>query len=206
MLHFVKLRLQSPRLHETALLVVTVGFAALGIAILVFYLQTRSDKRAFVTDALCLIVFAVSFLHFGYGHSRTAWTSEVAWHHAGIPLVLIVLLRDYRLLVAETFIRFVANVGLAGMFALCVYAEERSGEVMARANGNGSLAALLFVAFCGSLILFAYLRSQKQLTRYVFGRGLERLLHAHSAGVFGVRRRKQIPGASVRGDFSFCGS
>lgn len=173
-LHFAELRLQSPRLHETALLVVTVGFAGLGvIALVLLRVRPRSDKQAFVTDALCLIVFAVSFLHFGYGHSRTAWTSEVAWHHAGIPLALIVLLRDYRLLVVETFIRFVANVGLAGLFAVGLYAADRSGELIARAMGNGFLAAILVVAFCSSLILFAYLRGilQKQLTRYVFGRG-----------------------------------
>ena len=174
LLHFAEIRLPSAPLHEAALLIVTVGFAALGSAVLVFVpVAQRPDKRAFVTDVFCLIVFALSFLHFGYGHSRTAWTSEVAWHHAGIPLALIVLLRDYRLLVAETFIRFIANVGLAGFFAACLYLANRSGELIPRAKGNGFLAALLIAAFCCSLILFAYLRSalQRQLTRYVFARG-----------------------------------
>jgi hypothetical protein len=154
--------------------VVTLGFTALGAAALALVSDQRGPhKRAFVTDVVCLILFAISFLHFGYGHSRTAWTSEVAWHHAGIPLALIVLLRDYRLLVAETFIRFIANVGLAGFFALCLYAANRFGNLIARANGNAFLTALLFVAFCCALILFAYLRGalQKQLTRYVFARG-----------------------------------
>jgi len=172
--HFADLRLQSARLHETALLIVTVGFAALGVTVLILVsIAQRPDKRTSITDVICLIIFTFSFLHFGYGHSRTAWTSEVAWHHAGIPLALIVLLRDYRLLVAETFIRFVANAGLAGLFAICFYFGNESGDLVALARGNGFVAALLVVAFCCSLILFAYLRGilQKQLTRYVFGRG-----------------------------------
>ncbi len=173
-LHFAELRLQSARLHETALLVVTIGFAALGAAVLlVVSIPQQPHKRTSITDVICLMLFTVSFLHFGYGHSRTAWTSEVAWHHAGIPLALIVLLRDYRRLVAETFIRFIANAGLAGLFAVCLYWVNESGKLVARASGNGFLAALLVVFFCCLLILFAYLRAvlQKQLTRYVFGRG-----------------------------------
>lgn len=171
-LHFAELKVQPARLHEMALLAVTVGFSALGAAALVFYRQ-RPDKHAFVTDVLCLVLFAISFLHFGYGHSRSAWTSEVAWHHAGIPLALIVLLRDYRLLVAETFIRFVGNMGLAGLFAVCLYLAARSGELMVHAGGDGFVTALLFVACCCALILFAYLRGilQKLITRYVFARG-----------------------------------
>ena len=173
-LHFAELKFQSARLHETALLIVTVGFAALGAAVLLAVsIPQGAEKRASITDVICLIVFTSSFLHFGYGHSRTAWTSEVAWHHAGIPLALIVLLRDYRRLVAETFIRFVANAGLAGLFAACLYLLDRSGKLVDRAGGNGFLAALLVVSFCCSLILFAYVRTvlQRQLTRYVFGRG-----------------------------------
>jgi sensor histidine kinase YesM len=173
-LHFYELRFQSGRLHETGLMVITIGYAALGAAVLISdAIKQRRDKRTSITDVICLMLFAFSFLHFGYGHSRTAWTSEVALHHAGIPLALVVLLRDYRLLVAETFIRFIANAGLAGLFTFCLYFANGSGNLTARANGNGFMAALLIIAFCFSLILFAWLRAafQKLLTRFVFGRG-----------------------------------
>lgn len=187
-LHFAELRIPSTPLHQAALLIVTIGFAALGAAVLVFVcFEQRPDKRALIIDLLCLIVFALSFLHFGYGHTRTAWTSEVTWHHAGIPLALIVLLRDYRLLVAETLIRFLADVSLAGLFVLGLYTANRSGQLVARAGGNGFFAALLIAAFCCSLIFFAYIRTllQKHLTRRVFARGdlnecSKRILHASS--------------------------
>ncbi len=175
-LHFAELDFQSERLHETALLVVTAGFGALGAAVLgslAMSKRQRSDNQTSITDLVCLILFAFSFLHFGYGHSRTAWTSEVALHHAGIPLALIVLLRDYRLLVAETFIRFVANIGLAGLFAAGLYVATQGGKLAMRANGNGFAAALIAALFCFSLILFSYSRTamQRTLTWYVFGRG-----------------------------------
>ena len=171
-LHFAELQFPSERLHEVALLLVTAGFGALLLALLAHSLRNR-PAAASLTDIDCLLLFTSSFLHFGYGHSRTAWTSEVAWHHAGIPLALIVLLRDYRLLLLETFIRFLANMGLAGLFAGCLYWINQAGHLAARARETPFAAALLLISLCCSLLLFAYLRGlmQKQLTRHVFRRG-----------------------------------
>jgi two-component system, LytTR family, sensor kinase len=171
-LHFAELRFPWAGLHEIALLLITVGFACLIAAVyVVSYL--RSDARPSLTDAVCLLLFTLSFLHFGYGHSTAAWTNEVACHHAGIPLALIVLLRDYRLLLLETFIRFLANFGLAGAYALALYWTNKGGNLLERARGNGFALGILLISFCFSLILFTYLRSllQKQLTHRVFRRG-----------------------------------
>ena len=171
-LHFAELRFPSEPLHEAALLLVAAGFGALLIAL--FILSARNEPRAIsLTDAICLLLFTSSFLHFGYGHSRTAWTSEVAWHHAGIPLALIVLLRDYRLLFLETFVRFLANASLAALFAAAFYWAAETGGLLSQARGNPFAAALLLIAVCCALVLFAYLRSlvQKALTKHVFRRG-----------------------------------
>jgi two-component system, LytTR family, sensor kinase len=171
-LHFIELRFPSEHLRESALLTVTGGFGALLILLVIVSWRT-SPRIPSLTDAICLLLFTLSFLHFGYGHARTAWTSEVTWHHAGIPLALIVLLRDYRLLLVETFIRFLANLGLAGLFAAGLYWVNKSGHLLARAEANAFLAALLLILLCCSLVLFAYLRTlmQKRLTTYVFQRG-----------------------------------
>lgn len=172
LLHFAELQFPSERLHEAALLLVTVGFGALLVTLLAFALKSRPSALS-MTDIVCLLLFTSSFLHFGYGHSRTAWASEVAWHHAGIPLALIVLLRDYRLLFLETFIRFLANAGLAGVFAAGLYWANESGRLVARAKGNPFAVALLLISLCCSLVLFAYVRTvvQKRLSRHVFRRG-----------------------------------
>lgn len=171
-LHFAELWFPSEPSHEAALLLITIGFGVL--LIVVFVLSARSDSRKVsLTDVICLLLFTSSFLHFGYGHSRTAWANEVTWHHAGIPLALIVLLRDYRLLFLETFVRFLANVGLAGLFAASLYWVNENGGLVARARGNAFAAAVLLISVCCALVLFAYLRSrvQKRLTTYVFRRG-----------------------------------
>ncbi len=46
----------------------------------------------------CLLLFASSFPHFGYEHSRSPWAAEITWHHIGIPVALVVILQDYRFL------------------------------------------------------------------------------------------------------------
>ncbi|MBV8550289.1 MAG: histidine kinase [Acidobacteriaceae bacterium] len=171
-LHFAELRFRSEGLHEAALLLITFGFGVLIAGVLALS-GFKQDRSISLTDVICLLLFTISFLHFGYGHSNTAWTNEVAWHHASIPLALIVLLRDYRLLLLETFIRFVVNFGLAGLFTLLLYWAAKTGYLLERARGNAFAAGVLFISCCFSLVLFAYLRSllQKQLTRAVFRRG-----------------------------------
>jgi two-component system, LytTR family, sensor kinase len=171
-LHFLELQFPSERLHEAAVLLVTAGFGTV-LMVLLAVSWRNAPRIPSLTDAICLLLLTLSFLHFGYGHARTAWTSEVTWHHAGIPLALIVLLRDYRLLMLEAFIRFLANLGFAGLFAGALYWANESGHLLARAEGDAFLAALLLILLCCSLVLFAYLRSlvQKRLTTYVFQRG-----------------------------------
>lgn len=170
LLHFAEFRVAH--LHDIALLVITIGYGAVLAALLI--LSARKNRpRVALADLICLLLFTASFLHFGYGHSRAAWANEVTWHHAGIPLALVVLLRDYRLLVLETFLRFLANIGLAGLFAGFLYWLTESGRLLQYAKGNPFATALLLAAFCCSLLLFASLRVlvQTRLTRSIFRRG-----------------------------------
>jgi two-component system LytT family sensor kinase len=170
-LHFAELAWPSARLHEMALMHVVGGFLSLVGTSLLLALVRGGDKIAPV-DLICLVLFTLSLLHFGYGHSQKAWTDEIAWHHAGIPLALIVLLRDYRLLLLETFIRFLVNAGLAGLWAFAFYWAAAGGQILEHAREDGFAAGLLLIAFCASLVLFAYVRGvlQKYLTRTVFRR------------------------------------
>ena len=64
---------------------------------------------------MCLALFAMSFVHFGTGHAGQAWSSELVVHHAGIPLALFVLLQDYRFVLLDAFVRFLANALLAAV-------------------------------------------------------------------------------------------
>src|SRR5439155_21345447 len=84
----------------------------------------QKSRRAAVSQlagAMCLFVFAISFVHFGSEHPRQAWSGEIALHHAGLPLALFVLLQDYRFLLLDAFLRFVVNASLtAGAVLLAI--------------------------------------------------------------------------------------
>ena len=98
-------------LHRSTLLATALGFAALtllsGVAL-------RRSRRA--VPAMALLLFALSFAHFHGEGSAHAWPAELAIHHAGVPLALYVLLQDYRFLLLDAFLRFLANILLAGLF------------------------------------------------------------------------------------------
>jgi two-component sensor histidine kinase len=113
-LHLADWLSQESALHYAALWVMTVGFAAL--TILSVALEWRPDNRAAgsrLAGSMGLFLFAISFAHFGAPHAQLAWSREVALHHAGLPLALLVLLQDYRFLLMDAFLRFIVNATLA---------------------------------------------------------------------------------------------
>jgi two-component system LytT family sensor kinase len=114
-LHLADWLSHLPGLHYAALLVVTLGFAAL--TILSVMLEWRRENRAAgsrLAGAMALFLFAISFAHFGAAHhTQLAWSKEAALHHAGLPLALLVLLQDYRFLLMDAFLRFIVNATLA---------------------------------------------------------------------------------------------
>ena len=131
-----------------------------------------------IIGAMCSALFAMSFVHFGSGHPSEVWSKELVFHHAGIPLALFVLLQDYRFVLLDAFVRFLANALLAGL-AVFLAIRLALGWVTLdpRLSGNPLYEALLLVGFCVLLIAFALLRSvaQRWLTKVVFRRAdLER--------------------------------
>ena len=170
-LHIGDLLTQAPRFHHAALLLVTLGFSGL-TAISVFLEVRHESRRAAVSrlaGAMCLFLFAISFVHFGSEHPRQAWSGEIALHHAGLPLALFVLLQDYRFLLLDAFLRFVVNASLtAGAVLLCIpLVQSRQLE---RHFQHPFDAGLLIVAACLLLTAFVYLRNwiQRLVTQVIF--------------------------------------
>ena len=163
--------------HRLALWVITVGFGVLTSVYALGVLREGRVARGRTSQllaAMCLLLFAVTFSHFGAGHPPQAW-KELLVHHAGIPVALLILLQDYRFVFLDAFVRFLANVILA---VLLSYAGIRLAAALAPEGGSAPpLLELIVVAgLCGILILFAYLRGmlQKMLTSAVFRRtGIE---------------------------------
>jgi len=173
-LHFSELAGGSLRAHEVALSLITIGFGILtAIALAGLALRHTPDKQGRTSrmlGAMCASLFAMSFVHFGAGHPPQAWSKEIALHHAGIPLALFVLLQDYRFVLLDAFIRFVANVFLA---ALITFAGIRAAQGFLKPNAVDPVSeALLLTGSCLLLIIFAVLRSKIQawLTKVVFRR------------------------------------
>ena len=171
----------SLQLHKWALWLITGGFGALTVIDAVGVLREGKASRGRMSQilaAMCLLLFAVTFSHFGSDAEHQPWR-ELIVHHAGIPIALLVLLQDYRFVFLDAFVRFLANVMLA---ALLGYAGLQLAAGLAGGNGPlHPLAGVFAVAgLCALLISFAYLRGvvQRWLTKVVFrSRPLESAVH-----------------------------
>src|SRR6266478_1307050 len=169
-LHIADLLTQAPRFHYAALLLVTVGFVIL--TVISVFLELRQANRAAgsrLAGAMGLFLFAISFVHFGAEHTRLAWSKEIALHHAGLPLALLVLLQDYRFLLLDTFLRFVLNASLGAgalLISIRIVQSQGLGQHLQRPFDAG----LLFVAACLLLTIVVYSRNQMQrlLTKVLF--------------------------------------
>jgi hypothetical protein len=97
----------------------------------------------------------------------------LALHHAGIPLALFVLLQDYRFVLLDAFVRFLANALLAAVLTFALFRIAfRWILVSQQPPVNPVYQALLLLGFCLVLIGFALIRGQIQqwLTKVVFRR------------------------------------
>ena len=176
-MHFWEIAGNGARLHQVALLLITVGFLALtaiavtGVAIRRDPLRRPGGVR--IAAAMCLALFAMSFVHFGAGHASQAWSAELLVHHAGIPLALFVLLQDYRFVLLDAFVRFLANAFLAAVLTWLVIQATFRLELVERAAPEPLQEALLLIGVCLFLVFFAWLRNcvQSWLTRAVFRQG-----------------------------------
>ncbi len=171
-LHLSDLITTAPRFHYAAILLVTIGFGVLTTVTVARESLAGGQKRgsgARLAGAMVLFLFAISFVHFETSR-ETRWSGEAAFHHAGIPLALFVLLQDYRFLLLDAFVRFLVNAVFAALSVGAAYLANAKLSLLARAERDPFHAGLIFVAACLLLSLFVYVRSrvQRWLTRVVF--------------------------------------
>lgn len=186
MLHVDELFVSSSAPHQIALLLVAAGFAVLTIVAALLRPRMRPpapDQRTEWFSLACLLLFVSSFPHFGYLHFRSPWTAEIAWHHIGIPVALVVLLQDYRFLLLDTFTRFLMNSGLAAAYVACILVLNQRFHLWKLIDSSVFLSGVALVAVCLSLILFAHARNRLQqwIGGAIFHRGnLEDRIHSIS--------------------------
>jgi len=172
-MHFREIYGNGPALHQTALLVITAGFLILtGSAVAEAAFRKRPGGIR-IAASMCLALFATSFVHFGQGHAAQVWSSELILHHAGIPLALFVLLQDYRFVLLDAFVRFLANALLAAVLTGLMIEAAFRLVLVERAAREPLNEALLLISVCLFLVFFAWLRNRVQawLTHAVFRQG-----------------------------------
>lgn len=174
-LHFTGLLTPDFGAHQLALATVVFGFGLLIIAGMFVLGRKNPGKPAGPPEWIsltCLLLFTTSFLHFGYQHGSSPWAAEVTWHHIGIPVVLIVLLQDYRFLLLDTFSRFLLNVGLAALYMAGLFLLIQRWHFWEIVGQNTCLTGLSLVGICLSLVLFAHVRNTLQawMSRVIFHR------------------------------------
>lgn len=169
-LHIADLMTDAPRFHFAAILLVAIGFGVLAAIALGLEIagveQPGSGRR--LAGAMVLLGLAISFAHFRSEHQSAGWAGEALLHHSALPLALFVLLQDYRFLLLDTFIRFIANAILATATvsaALLLYFGAHPRDPFA--------SGILFAGLCLLISVFAAGRQwlQRALTRVVFLRG-----------------------------------
>jgi signal transduction histidine kinase len=130
-LHFVAAITTGAVPSELALRGVTVGFAALLIALLVVI--RGQEGRGRVLWVVAMSVFAVSALHLSdHQLGEDPWWLQLAGHHASLPLALLILYQDFRFALADIFLkRALSFILLAGLtFGIFVAAMEQSTIVL----------------------------------------------------------------------------
>jgi two-component system LytT family sensor kinase len=173
-MHVAELFREGSRYHRLGLQMITVGFGLLTCLAAFGVFASLDQKRRVTTSRLVgtmsLFLLAMSFVHLGNGHAAQVWSRELAFHHAAIPLALLVLMQDYRFVLLDAFLRFLANVFLAALFTLGVAQAWRLGWLSR--TSTPFYQALLLAGACLLLIVFAMLRGwvQRLLTRLVFRR------------------------------------
>jgi len=176
-MHFRELQRDGAVLHQRALLLITVGFLLLALAVVVRTALRSSSANPLsgtrLVASMSLALFAMSFVHFGTGHAGQAWSSELIVHHAGIPLALFVLLQDYRFVLLDAFIRFLANALLAAILTGLVIAVAFRLVLVNGVTQDPLHEAMLLISVCFFLVVFAWLRNKVQagLTHAIFRGG-----------------------------------
>jgi two-component system, LytTR family, sensor kinase len=160
-------------LHQRALLLVAGGFTALTVASAAgILLAGGHDLRGRLSRTLAsmgLLLFVVTLTHMAFAHPVQAWSKELFLHHVGIPIALWILLRDYRFVFLDAFVRFLANVILAACMAL-VGVRFLGLPVLLAGAADPRTETLIVAGWCGLFVLFGYLRGavQQLLSKVVF--------------------------------------
>jgi len=117
--HFQSVLFYKIAPSSLALQILTVGSLALLAGLLIFnFKQTLENKTIWAT---ALLIFAVSAFHLSSEAEGTSWLVELVAHQSSLPLVLAILLQDYRFAFADLFLKRALSLLLLALTAFGLY-------------------------------------------------------------------------------------
>ncbi|MDQ3635274.1 MAG: histidine kinase [Acidobacteriota bacterium] len=102
-----------------ALQILTFGSIALVAGLLIFnYKQKLKNKTVWIA---ALLIFTVSALHLSSKAEDSNWFIELIAHQSSLPLVLAILIQDYRFAFADLFLKRALSLLLLSLTAFSLY-------------------------------------------------------------------------------------
>ncbi|MEZ5346188.1 MAG: histidine kinase [Pyrinomonadaceae bacterium] len=118
-LHFQSAFTSGAAPSNLALRLLTFGSVALVAGLLFFnYKQKLENKTVWIA---ALSVFAVSALHLSSKTEDSNWLIELVAHQSSLPLVLAILVQDYRFAFADLFLKRALSLLLLALTAFSLY-------------------------------------------------------------------------------------
>lgn len=142
-----------------SLLLLTFGFALLSLG--VWLLSEFTSRKRGETGSpnrvlfLSLFILATSYVHFQSGHTSDVWVGEAVWHHASIPIALLVLLQDFRFFLLDVFLRFTVSAVWIAFWVWAALSLNASFPLSVRALDSEFFRALGVTCICLLVYLLA---------------------------------------------------
>ncbi|MCB1023056.1 MAG: histidine kinase [Acidobacteria bacterium] len=144
-LHFQSAVTNGPVPSNLALKLLTIGSVALVAGLLFFNYKQKLENKTVWTAAL--LIFAVSALHLSSKTEDSSWFIELIAHQSSLPLVLAILIQDYRFAFADLFLKRALSLLLLALtaFSLYVLVAQPLGYLHSSHQENDSLATGVFL-------------------------------------------------------------
>ncbi len=118
-LHFQNAFVNENAPSNLALQILTYGSITLVAGLLFFnYRQKLENKTVWIA---ALLIFAVSALHLSSKTEDSSWLIELIAHQSSLPLVLAILIQDYRFAFADLFLKRALSLLLLALSAFSLY-------------------------------------------------------------------------------------
>ncbi len=157
-LHFQSAAQNGSAPATFALQIQTIGSILLVCGLLFFnYKEKLENKTVWIA---ALLVFAVSALHLGEANESSSWFVEMIAHQSSLPLVLAILIQDYRFAFADIFLKRALSLLLLALTAFGLYvfvAAPLSSLHFSHEENDAVAIGILLVLWIATALIYPFL-------------------------------------------------